>query len=149
LTVTVSRITLGGMKLDDLARLAGTSPRTVRYYVQRGLLPPPTFRGKDSAYGEDHLVRLRVIRTLQEAFLPLDAIASTIAAASATSLRRWSEGEDLPTFGRPSALPSPSKVKVTPYRRLALAEGLELHVADDAPAAARALVEKIVRLVEL
>ena len=49
-------------KLEELARAAGTSPRTVRYYVQRGLLPAPAFRGKDTAYGPEHLVRLRAIR---------------------------------------------------------------------------------------
>ena len=63
-------------KLEDLAKAAGTSSRTVRYYVQRGLLPPPVFKGKDSAYGKDHLVRLKAIKKLQGDYLPLDAIAA-------------------------------------------------------------------------
>ena len=61
--------------IKALAELGGVTRRTVRYYVQRGLLPAPAFRGKDTAYGPEHLVRLRAIRRLQEAFFPLDAIA--------------------------------------------------------------------------
>ena len=37
---------MSAYKLDDLAAAAGVSPRTVRYYVQRGLLPAPPFRGR-------------------------------------------------------------------------------------------------------
>ena len=68
------------MKLDELARAAGISPRTVRYSVQRGLLPPPSFRGKDSSYGASHLLRLKVIRVLQAAFYPLENIGGLLAS---------------------------------------------------------------------
>ena len=68
----------GPWKLDELAREAGVAPRTVRYYVQRGLLPPPVFRGPDTVYEERHLLRLLAIRRLQQAFLPLERIAVEI-----------------------------------------------------------------------
>src|SRR5262249_27518770 len=64
------------LKLEELARRAGVSPRTVRYYIQRGLLPAPDFKGPDTAYGERHLLGLRIIRKLQVAYWPLDAIAA-------------------------------------------------------------------------
>ena len=70
------------LKIDELAERAGVSPRTVRYYVQRGLLPAPEFRGPDTAYGEEHLHRLKAIRVLQERHLPLDAIEATLASRS-------------------------------------------------------------------
>ena len=59
--------------IEELADRAGVSRRTVRYYVQRGLLPAPPFKGPDTVYGEEHLVRLKAIRVLQARFLPLDA----------------------------------------------------------------------------
>ena len=80
-------------KLGELAQAAGTSPRTVRYYVQRGLLPPPAFRGKDSAYAREHLLRLRAIRRLQEAYLPLDAIAAELEGKTAEQIERIAASE--------------------------------------------------------
>ena len=43
-------------KLDELAERAGVSARTVRYYVQRGLVPAPEFRGPETAYGPEHVL---------------------------------------------------------------------------------------------
>jgi DNA-binding transcriptional MerR regulator len=138
------------MKLEDLAEKAGVSPRTVRYYVQRGLLPAPEFRGKDTAYGEEHLHRLRAIKKMQEQFLPLDAIE---AALSGKSLPEIEALGVTPTQGAPikkgpyrvpaAAPPAP---RGTVWRRYELAPGLELDVADDADARVRALVEQIIQL---
>ncbi len=142
-----------GYKLDELATRAGVSPRTVRYYVQRGLLPAPAFRGPDTAYDEGHLVRLRAIRALQDAYWPLDAIASVLAARSLDEIRAIADGA-LP----PSAPhgPAPSEPPIAPPVarpvspesgrrgvRYALVPGVELFVDDDATEEARVLVESI------
>ena len=147
-------------KLDELAHAAGTSPRTVRYYVQRGLLPGPAFRGKDTAYSREHLVRLRAIRKLQERFLPLDAIQVELARLGPEELERLADGKHV-TFATapaadgaavslpgpsPSAPPSvapPSSATWTRWTRRELAPGLELTLADDAGPEARALAEEI------
>src|SRR4051794_14921073 len=78
-------------KLDELATAAGVSPRTVRYYVQRGLLPGPAFKGKDTAYSAEHLVRLKAIKALQDRFLPLDVIQIELARRSLAELERVHE----------------------------------------------------------
>ncbi len=75
-------------KLDELAGEAGVSPRTVRYYVQRGLLPAPEFRGKDTVYRREHLLRLAAIKRLQQASLPLDEIQVRLAGATEGELER-------------------------------------------------------------
>lgn len=134
----------GTFKLEELARRAGISPRTVRYYVQRGLLPPPAFRGKDTAYGAEHLVRLEAIKRLQADHLPLDAIAVAMAGRSAEALARLAREGVSPASGE-TAPPAP--FPQGPWRRLELAPGLELHVADDAPERAHALAREIDRLV--
>jgi DNA-binding transcriptional MerR regulator len=60
--------------LSELAHLSGVSPRTVRYYIQSGLLPAPIGAGPGARYTEAHLDRLRVIRKLQGSHLPLAEI---------------------------------------------------------------------------
>jgi len=57
-----------------LAALCGVSERTVRYYVEEGLLPPPRGRGRGAHFDDDHLVRLRLIKAMQQAGNDLGAI---------------------------------------------------------------------------
>jgi DNA-binding transcriptional MerR regulator len=59
--------------LNDLCQQTGVTTRTVRYYVQQGLLPSPGL-GAGARYGEGHLARLRLIRRLQAEHLPLAEI---------------------------------------------------------------------------
>src|SRR4051812_25973145 len=64
--------------LNDLARLAEVTPRTIRYYVAQGLLPSPEAAGPATRYGEGHLARLRLIKRLQRDHLPLSEIRGRI-----------------------------------------------------------------------
>ncbi len=48
----------------DLARAAGITQRTLRFYRERKLLPPPRREGRIAWYDEHHLARLRTISTL-------------------------------------------------------------------------------------
>ena len=88
----VRSVTERSYKIDELARASGMSVRTVRYYVQRGLLPAAAFRGKDTAYDHGHLMRLRAIRRLQEAFFPLDAIAVELDGRTAHEIEAIADG---------------------------------------------------------
>lgn len=124
------------MKLEDLARRAGVSPRTVRYYIQRGLLAPPEFRGPDTRYGEIHLATLRALRVLQEQFWPLEAIAAALDGRSLADLQAIGEGSlKLPG---PTAVAEPASVTTAPLPhgergvRYVLAEGVELFVREGA-----------------
>jgi Ca-activated chloride channel family protein len=149
-------------KLEELARDSGVSARTVRYYVQRGLLPAPVFRGKDTAYSAEHLTRLRAIRRLQDRFLPLDAIQVELERRSPEELARLADGKDQParspTYHGIVVPRSPQDhyvpmVPAPPYRapaargerftRYELAPGLELHISDGADAQTRALAEEL------
>lgn len=62
------------MTIDELARRAGVTSRNVRAYQERGLLPPPTVRGRVGYYGEGHLARLRHISQLSERGFSLASI---------------------------------------------------------------------------
>lgn len=136
-------------KLDELAAAAGVSPRTVRYYVQRGLLPAPAFRGRDTAYSGEHLLRLRAIRRLQESFLPLDAIQAELEKSSREELEGLAAGGGKPPRP-PGPIPAPFRPVAAGERvvRYVLRPGLELHLSEGADAAARALCEKLLNEAE-
>ncbi|HEY8077237.1 MAG TPA: MerR family transcriptional regulator [Labilithrix sp.] len=138
-------------KLDELAHAAGTSVRTIRYYVQRGLLPAPQFRGKDTSYAHEHLMRLRAIKRLQDAYLPLDAIAAELARRSPEEIERLADGKDLPkTASSPKPPPraEPVRSEFRTWHRVEIAPGIELSVADDAPVHSREIFERAVTVLE-
>jgi DNA-binding transcriptional MerR regulator len=64
--------------LTELSREAAVSPRTVRYYIQHDLLPPPKGAGPGSHYDSGHLDRLRLIKRLKDSHLPLAEIRKQI-----------------------------------------------------------------------
>ncbi|MDT9680566.1 MerR family transcriptional regulator [Streptomyces sp. TRM76323] len=54
------------MRIGELARRAGVTTRTLRYYEARGLLPARRGDNGYRTYGEDDLRLLRQIRVLQD-----------------------------------------------------------------------------------
>ena len=60
--------------IDELTRMTGVSRRTVRFYVQRGLLPPPAGRGRGRHYREEHLLGILRIQDLKRAGKSLDEV---------------------------------------------------------------------------
>lgn len=135
-------------KLTELAEAVGVSPRTVRYYVQRGLLPAPPFRGPDTVYGEEHLVRLKAIRVLQARFLPLDAIQAELQRLSLDELRQLADSDATPTppvYAQPA--PRRPATALNRYERWELLPGLELHVSEAADTKTRALAERVRALI--
>ncbi|GLY33578.1 MerR family transcriptional regulator [Kineosporia sp. NBRC 101731] len=65
--------------IEELATAAGMTPRNVRAYRTKGLLAPPTRVGRTSRYQDSHLRRLRDIRQLRDAGLPLKMIIDAAA----------------------------------------------------------------------
>ena len=82
--------------LTDIARVADTTPRTVRYYIQQGLLPAPAGAGPGAHYNDAHLGRLRLIKRLQREHLPLAEIRSRLLALGDDEIARLAgdEGAD-------------------------------------------------------
>ncbi len=67
----------------QLAELAGITQRTLRFYRERKLLPPPRLRGRTAWYDDHHLARLRAINGLLARGHTLNGIAELMAAFSA------------------------------------------------------------------
>jgi DNA-binding transcriptional MerR regulator len=81
---------------ERLAEKANVSLRTVRYYIQEGLIPPPENRGPGAHFTNTHLHQLLRIRTLQDAGLDLKTIKEvgpTLESAAANLLKS-------PTFSK-------------------------------------------------
>lgn len=74
------------LTLDELADAADVSPRLVRYYLERGLLPSPKFKSRATRYGPAYLPRLRAIRRLREEGLGVEEIQKRLRKASAEEI---------------------------------------------------------------
>ncbi|MFJ2772073.1 MerR family transcriptional regulator [Streptomyces sp. NPDC087300] len=61
--------------MEELAKEAGITVRTVRFYRERGLIPPPRREGRIAWYDAHHLARLRTIAALLERGHTLNGIA--------------------------------------------------------------------------
>jgi len=84
------------LRIGDLARLVGTTPRTIRYYEEKGLLPVPEDRaaGKHRLYDEQDVERLRELLRMRNLLgVPLEELRELVAvdeerAAVRSELRR-------------------------------------------------------------
>src|SRR5688500_27598 len=56
--------------------------RNIRAHQSRGLLPPPSVRGRTGFYGAAHASRIELIRELQADGFKLEAIARLLDSAS-------------------------------------------------------------------
>ena len=71
--------------LSDRTRI---SPRTIRFYIQQGLVPSPEARGPGAHYGQEHVDRLHLIKRLQQEHLPLSEIRRRIEKLSPDDVKR-------------------------------------------------------------
>jgi len=96
------------LRVEELARRAGVSVDTIRFYQKRRLLPPPAREGRIAWYGTEHAERLARIRELQGQGFPLavigrllegelDATDIPLAAAVAAAEEAADDGEPLTT----------------------------------------------------
>ena len=74
--------------IQKLVTESGVARRTIYFYVQQGLLPPPQGAGLAAFYTEDHLLRLQLIPILRQQGLRLDDIREKFARMSAEEMRQ-------------------------------------------------------------
>jgi len=113
--------------IEDLCELTGFSRRTIRYYVQQGLIEPPAGRGRGGFYFDSHLDKLLKIKSLQDRGLRLSAI--------------------LPVLKQRDVLESPQEIVAREvWVRYPIADGIEIHISRDLEERERKKLDEIVRL---
>lgn len=101
--------------MTELARLAGITVRTLRFYRERKLIPPPRREGRIAWYDDHHLARLRTISALLERGHTLNGIAEL-----ADALDHGRDVADLIGVGSPT---EEEPVRLTPEELAARFEG--------------------------
>jgi DNA-binding transcriptional MerR regulator len=117
------------LTLEQLAAAADVPLRTVRYYIQTGLLARPQGSTRAARYGTEHLANLLRIRKWSEAGLSLARIAELLDSGETTA--------------PPRRVPGAIEVRT----HIHLADGLELVITPDlarlSPEQLRALIRAV------
>lgn len=86
--------------IDDLCELTRFSRRTIRYYVQEGIIDPPAGRGRGGFYYDSQLQKLLQVKSLQDKGMSLIAIRKYLnqetVAEPRFSRNVWAEYEIMP-----------------------------------------------------
>ncbi len=108
--------------IQELCDKTGLPRRTIHFYSQQGILPPPDGVGLGAHYYEGHLVRLMLIPALRKQGLRLDDIRSRLAGMDLDSLKALYDQVREP--------PQPAAAKMTGqgYTHYALPSGMTLVV---------------------
>lgn len=150
--------------IGELAEKAGVSVRTIRYYISEGLLPPPEVRGRYSNYDEDYLHRIRLIRRLKDAYLPIKEIRRKLETESEEEIEKFlslfestnnvkedalqyianlrADSSPRAKMMTPTPVPAPapqisramSQPDESAWRRIVIGPGVELHISESAAA---------------
>jgi DNA-binding transcriptional MerR regulator len=125
-----------GLRPTNSSARAAPSARAVRFYVANGLLERPEGTGTAATYNYRHLLQLLAIKIRQREGQTLDIIRKEMRELSGDSLERRVASSLAPAFlaGADASAARDSSV-VASWRRMEVADGIELHVRDDAPAA--------------
>lgn len=125
-----------GVRPTNASARAAPSARSVRFYVANGLLERPEGKGTAATYNYRHFLQLLAIKIRQREGVTLDIIKSemkeftgdTLERRVATSLAA-ALGATIETRRQATDNDNPAS-----WRRVAVADGVELHVRDDSPA---------------
>jgi DNA-binding transcriptional MerR regulator len=95
----------GELRIGDVARLAATTPRTIRYYEEIGLLPAASERepGAHRTYAEADVERLTELLCLKDLLgVSLEELKALVEAedARAALRREWQGGVENPVRRR-------------------------------------------------
>ena len=136
--------------IDQLCERFGLKRRTVRFYVQERLLPPPAGRGRGGFYDERHASILKMIVELRAKGAGIPAIreylATSLGRQAVEEMAREPEkgfGEVLGRIAEPGRR-TPNVASEACIRFL-LPDGVELVVPQELDAAAWARVRELLK----
>ncbi len=136
--------------IQALTSETGVPRRTIYFYVQQGLLPPPQGAGLAAYYTEDHLLRLKLISILRQQGLRLDKIREKFKGMSIEEMRRAVQeaGQPAPLSAQPGRPAMPGYFLDwggQRYTHYALPHGMTLIVPESTPAAERQRIDLLLQ----
>ena len=125
-----------GMRPTNASARAAPSARSIRFYVANGLLDRPEGSGTAATYNYRHFLQLLAIKIRQREGATLESIKAELRDLTGDSLERRVATSLAPALGvRADAVALADDHQPLSWRRVPVAEGIELHVRDDSPAA--------------
>ena len=124
-----------GIRPTNASARAAPSARAVRFYVASGLLDRPEGTGTSATYNYRHLLQLLAIKIRQREGQTLEAIKREMREVTGDALERRVATSLAPALVTNGAGIQPREDEgPASWRRVAVADGIELHVRDDSPA---------------
>ena len=126
-----------GLRPPNASARAAPSARAVRFYVANGLLDRPEGTGTAATYGYRHLLQLLAIKIRQREGRTLDFIKQEMRDVPGDALERRVAQSLAPALGVGADVTVVRSDDEAPasWRRVFIADGIELHVRDDSPEA--------------
>lgn len=125
-----------GMRPTNASARAAPSARAVRFYVASGLLDRPDGAGTAATYNYRHFLQLLAIKIRQREGATLDTIKREMKDFAGDALERRVATSLTPALGHGADVAVQHDDDHVPaWRRVTVADGIELHVREDSPAA--------------
>jgi DNA-binding transcriptional MerR regulator len=125
-----------GMRPTNTSARATPSARAIRFYVANGLLDHPDGKGTAATYHYKHLLQLLAIKIRQREGQTLDVIKRELAGVQGDQLEKRVAAALAPALGAGLGAATPAVDDgASAWRRIAVSDGIELHVRDDLAAA--------------
>lgn len=152
---------MGHYTIRQMLAVAPISARTVRNWVQRGIIPPPTLRGPETVYPRQTMLAVSALCHLRSKGV---SFADAAAAVTGASTARLEEILGLAAAHAESTAPAAEQARASSdvsevsaavvasaavdagesWRRVRLLPGLELHLRGDAREVVRRIADEIV-----
>ena len=124
-----------GLRPTNASARSAPSARSVRFYVAHGLLDRPEGTGTSATYNYRHLLQLLAIKIRQREGQTLESIKREMQDVTGDSLERRVAQWLAPALGAgPEPVARADGDVPLSWRRMPVADGIELHVRDDSPA---------------
>ena len=131
-----SLVDAAGMRPTNASARATPSARAIRFYVASGLLDHPEGKGTAATYHYRHLLQLLAIKIRQREGQTLDVIKTEMHGVTGDLLEKRVAQSLAPALGaRADHAVARDDDAPESWRRIGVADGIELSIRHDSPAA--------------
>lgn len=126
-----------GVRPTNASARAAPSARSIRYYIANGLLDRPEGTGTSATYGYRHFLQLLAVKIRQREGATLETIKGEMKELTGDALERRVATALAAALGATAETRRTNADSEGPasWRRVTVADGVELHVREDSPSA--------------